>query len=305
MSNTISVYSAAKLNLYLSVGERQVDGYHSLETVFQTIDLYDRLSFELLDSNDENLIEIKVAESEQSHLVPTDKSNLVYKAARLFFRKISKSNFYLKILINKKIPVAAGLAGGSGNAAATLFALNYLSGEPLDQSQLLILAKELGSDVPFCLLGGCMLGTGRGDQLTRLSPFKDLSFVIVFPPTNETLSTKEIYSEFDKLPRLNDHNKVTTERFIETLLTKGDAISKILFNSLEEVVVSKSFWVDRAKSAIDSNGFHSLVSGSGPSVFTIAPNEAQANYLIDLLKKQGFEAGFFRPTTESFQLIVN
>lgn len=306
MSNKLTIYSAAKLNLYLSVGEKQVDGYHRLETVYQTIDLFDCLKFELNENSSEKYqIEISVSESTQSHLVPTNKSNLAYQAARLFFRKINKQNFNLKIEIDKKIPVAAGLAGGSSNAAATLFALNHLSGEPLDQNQLLLLAKELGSDVPFCLLGGCMLGTGRGDQLTRLSPFKDLLFVVVFPPKDETLSTKAIYDEFDKNPNANHQNKVSTEKFIETLLTKGDAVSKILFNSLEDAAVNQSFWVDKTKSAIDSKGFSSLVSGSGPTVFTIAPNQAQANYLIEALKEEGFEAKSFRPTTESFQVIAH
>ncbi len=303
MSNRLSIFAPAKINLYLRVGEKLPDGYHRLETVFQAIDLFDQLVFDLKESHEKGKIIIQVSPGPQSHLIPTDKSNLAYRAAKLFFDKTKLSNQDLKITISKKIPVSGGLAGGSTNAAATLYALNYLLGEPLKQDDILLLCKELGSDVPFCYLGGCMLGTGRGDQLTRLTVARELVFVVVFPPADQELSTKDVYATFDTI-EARGHNEVNIEKFVEALLTKGE-ISKLMYNSLEEAAVSLSYWVDRAKSTLDANGYSSLVSGSGPTVFTVAPNEHQAHSLIKKLEKEGLRAGIHRAIDNSFQVIAH
>lgn len=314
MNNRLSIFAPAKLNLFLKVHEKQLDGYHRLETVFQSIDLYDHLTFELFVNNPELPdsinssvcnVKIDLTKNPQSHLVPIDKSNLIYQAVRVFAKKAKLPKFTLHVQLDKRIPVAGGLAGGSANAAATLYALNYLFGEPLEQGDLLLLALELGSDVPFCLLGGSMLGTGRGDQLTRLPELQELLCVLVFPPPDVTLSTKEVYATFDKLSLSRPKDDVVVEKFLEILLTKKSDIFKYLYNSLEEASVSLSYWVDKAKSTIDSKGFTSLVSGSGPSVFTIAPNEAQALNLIRELEDEGYHAAAFRAINEPFHVIAH
>jgi 4-diphosphocytidyl-2-C-methyl-D-erythritol kinase len=306
MSKRLSVFSPAKLNLYLNVLDKGVDGYHGIETVFQGIDLFDHLIFELTEAEADFKPEIMInlSSGRQKHLVPTDKRNLVYQAAKLYFRKIEADNLNLTVTLNKNIPVSGGLAGGSSNAAATLYALNYILGEPLKQHEVLELCRELGSDVPFCYLGGCMLGTGRGDQLTRLSLPLEFIFVIVFPPADLELKAKDVYETFDKLNQ-NKKTEVSIEKFIETMLTKSTGISKYLYNSLEEAVISLSFWVDKAKSAIDSKGYTSLVSGSGPTVFTLAPNEAQAKQLRLKLVDEGFEVAIHRAIDNSFQVIAH
>ncbi len=317
MSKRLSVFAAAKINLYLKVGEKQIDDYHQIETIYQTIDLFDRLTFELLDKNNEEIpsgasrksleFKLTIVNSLQKDLIPTDKTNLIYKATRLIMDKLKISHLNLEVELEKKIPVAGGLAGGSSNAAATLFALNYLLGEPLSQSDLLNLAKELGSDIPFVLLGGCMLGTGRGDQLIRLPEPKDLLFLIVFPPADLQLKAKDIYETFDQIQEANSIPKpeISIEKFIEVLLSRKSDISKYLFNSLEESAISLSFWVDKVKSLIDAKGYKSLVSGSGPTVFTIVPNQNQGLNLLHELNKQGFTAQLHQTTSEAFQVIIH
>ncbi len=301
----LTIFAAAKLNLYLNVCEKQVDGYHRIETVFQGIDLFDQLIFSLTEENTDKLdISIKLLPGKQSHLVPTDRKNLIYQAARFFMQKIGLSGFKLEVELLKKIPVSGGMAGGSSNAAATLYALNYLFGEPLKQNELLEVCRELGSDVPFCLLGGCMLGTGRGDLLTRLTLPNDLIFVVVFPPAEIELSAKDVYEMFDKLNK-PEPSTISVEKFIETLLTKRTGVSKVLHNSLEEAVISLSYWVDKAKSAIDSRGYSALVSGSGPTIFTIAPNDVQAQQLVKSLKEEGYEASVHRAVDTAFQMIAH
>ncbi|MDX1920502.1 MAG: 4-(cytidine 5'-diphospho)-2-C-methyl-D-erythritol kinase [Candidatus Caenarcaniphilales bacterium] len=306
MHKKLTVYSSAKLNLYLNVGEKQIDGYHALETVFQSIDLYDKLEFILSAEPDKEKQEIKIIieESEQSHLLQDPKSNLIYRAAKLFFRTLKDDSFHLTVKLTKRIPIAAGLAGGSGNAAATLYALNYLLNEPFKQEVLLSLARELGSDVPFSLLGGCMLGTGRGDQLTRITETSDLIFILILPPSDITLATKEVYETFDKLSLVSNlPNKVSIEKFVQLLITQGQDASKQMFNSLEESAVTLNYWVDKAKTAIDSKGYYSLVSGSGPTVFTIAPNEYQAISLLQKLQEEGFNAQCHRSISESLMVV--
>ena len=304
----LSVFCAAKLNLFLKVCEKQMDGYHRIETVFQSIDLFDKISLEIspIDNKDKKPeINISLESSKQSHLVPTDKKNLMYQAAKLFFRKAEIQDTNLRIHIHKNIPVSGGLAGGSTNAAATLCALNYFFGELFSQTQLLDMCRELGSDVPFCLLGGCMLGTGRGDQLTRLTFPKDLVFVLVFPPSGLELKAKDVYERYDLL-QSKQPEEGRIEDFIKALLSDNKSnIAKKMMNSLEEAVVSLSYWVEEATSLIDSVGYQSLVSGSGPTVFALAPNEAQGQALIRKLKEAGYEASLHRAVSEPFQLIAH
>jgi 4-diphosphocytidyl-2-C-methyl-D-erythritol kinase len=304
MSTRLSVFAPAKLNLYLKVCEKLIDGFHRIETIYQSIDLFDQLVFEI-SKTQENRPEIKIVLSPgpQSHLLPADGRNLAYQAARLFFDKTQITHQKLKINIAKQIPISGGLAGGSTNAAATIYALNYLFGEPLEQDEMLSLCQELGSDVPFCFLGGSMIGTGRGDQLTRIALSLDYTFVLVFPPPNLELKAKEVYQSFDELNQ-QDFPEVKIEKFLEVLLTKGN-ISKYLFNSLEEAAIHSSYWVEKAKSAIDAKGFTSLVSGSGPTVFTISPNEMMAQQLSKALEADGFQTGIHRAIDNSFQIIAH
>jgi 4-diphosphocytidyl-2C-methyl-D-erythritol kinase len=308
MKQKISIFASAKLNLFLEVGTKAPDDYHDLKTIFLSIDCFDHLYFDFTKSSENSekcKITIESSNGPYKDLLPLDKSNLIYKAAKLFNDQTQFKGFELQVKIDKKIPIAGGLAGGSADAAATLRALNYFYGDPVAQSELLSLARQLGSDVPFCLLGGCMLGTGRGDQLIRLPFVEELFFIIVIPPSEVRLTAREVYQQFDVLSPLSPQKDVSIEKFIEILLTKKADTGKYLFNSLEEAVISKSFWVDEVKSFIDSRGFRSLVSGSGPTVFTMSPNHHQAINLQNELNLKGYNAVIHRPTAEAFQMIVH
>ncbi|MDX1918964.1 MAG: 4-(cytidine 5'-diphospho)-2-C-methyl-D-erythritol kinase [Candidatus Caenarcaniphilales bacterium] len=307
MFKRLSIFAPAKLNLYLKVYERQLDGYHRIETVFQSIDLFDELNFQIQEINGEGLITIRLNPGTQNDLVPTDKRNLIYRAAKAFLREAKINHLNINVNLTKKIPVGGGLAGGSTDAAATLYALNYFLNEPLRQVDLLRLARELGSDIPFCLLGGSMIGTGRGDHLTRLPVQQERIFVLIFPPPSLELKAKDIYEEFDLLSQKSrpPSRAVTLERFVELMMNHEERLDRYLYNSLEEAVIKMSYWVDRAKSAIDARGFASLVSGSGPSVFTSVQDMRAAQKLADEIEEEGFKTSIHRAIDNCFQVIVH
>ena len=286
MSRCINILAPAKLNLFLEVeaNREQLSPYHQIKTVFQSIDLFDKLQLEVSEKIKPGEIEIKVLGQDTQKGVPTGKSNLIYQAAKLFWQKSDLREQSLQVVLEKQIPVAGGLAGGSSDAAATLKALNHLNGELLKQDQLLEICQILGSDIPFCYLGGCMMGTGRGDRLTRLQVNNNLLFVVVFPPADLQLSASQIYQNFDQL-NYYSNPPLKFEKFVKKLLSKED-ISNEIFNSLEESVIQQSYWVEQVKSLIESAGFTSLVSGSGPTVFTIMPDLLLAQKLVGFLSSK-------------------
>ncbi|MCX6404057.1 MAG: 4-(cytidine 5'-diphospho)-2-C-methyl-D-erythritol kinase, partial [Actinobacteria bacterium] len=158
MKHSITVRVPGKVNVYLGVGPREVSGFHNLATVFQSVNIYDEITVE--DSDDFEI----VAEGNFAERIPTDKSNLVWAAAKLVAAACGRDP-KVKITINKSIPIAAGMAGGSADAAATLLACDALWHAEIPRDQLDAMASELGSDVPFMLHGGCAIGTSRGDVL--------------------------------------------------------------------------------------------------------------------------------------------
>ena len=164
----------AKLNLYLEVGPRREDGYHDLCTVFQTIDLYDKVAITV---HDKGGISLKC----NWPYLPTDNRNLAYRAAELFFAHTGKDNPGIYINMKKVIPVGAGMAGGSTDAAAVLRLLNRAFGYPLSKRELLELGLQLGADVPFCLMGGTMLAEGVGEQLSPLPDLPPCGIVVCKP----------------------------------------------------------------------------------------------------------------------------
>ena len=163
----------AKINLFLEVLDKRPDGYHNIETVFQSIALHDVI---VLRENTSGTVEIRC----DHPLVPLDSFNLAYRAAELLSNESGK-RYGVQIHIVKKIPIGAGLAGGSTDAAATLIGLNELWRLGYNVEDLLRLGSELGADVPFCIMGGTALGRGRGDELTRLTPFPEIPVVIGNP----------------------------------------------------------------------------------------------------------------------------
>jgi len=263
----------AKINLTLDVKGKRNDGYHEVEMIMTMIDLADRISFELLEED-------KIILASNTEMVPNDERNLIYKAASLL-----KSTFNIKlgvkISLEKHIPIAAGLAGGSSDAAATLRALNRLWDLGQDDQQLMTLGTKLGSDIPFCVVGGTALATGRGEKIKRISPIPAGWVILAKLPIS--VSTKEVYQAYQEDER-NVHPR--TEEMIQAIEQADfQRIKKLLANSLEEVTFTlypevKLLYHQMKKIAKEGV----LMSGSGPTVYALANKDSQVNRIYNGLK---------------------
>jgi 4-diphosphocytidyl-2-C-methyl-D-erythritol kinase len=257
----------AKINLTLDVLYKRPDGYHEVEMVMQTIDLSDHLTLQHLE---EDRIEISCSVP----YIPTDERNLAYKAAALI-----KRTFQIKhgvhIHLDKKIPVAAGLAGGSSDAAAVLRGLNRLWKLHLSLDDLAHLAASIGSDVPFCVYGGTAIARGRGEQIERIHHTPPHVWVVLVKPPI-AVSTADVYGALD-VNAITDHPN--TMAMLESLQANNPVakISEHLGNVLERVTFRMHPEVERIKKKMYEFGAQgALMSGSGPTVFGIVDRESRA-----------------------------
>lgn len=185
----IKVQCPAKINLNLKIVNKREDGFHNIDSVMQTISLYDYLTITV-----EDFFENKIVLSGNNAEIPYDERNLVYKAAELFLENTSSTSKKIEIYIEKNIPIAAGLAGGSTDAAGTLYGLNEIFSKPLSDAQLHNLCAQLGSDLNVCLKGGCLQTSGRGEKILPID-YKEYN-VSLIKPTNLGISAKEAYTKF-------------------------------------------------------------------------------------------------------------
>lgn len=278
---SVEVQVPAKVNLQLSVGPKESDGYHEVATVFQAISIYDQIK---VSRADEFRISIK---GDYTNGVPLDSSNLVYKAIALMAERFDIEKT-LEIEIDKSIPVAGGMAGGSADAAATLLAIDHLYGLGLSKDQLGEIARKLGSDVPFMLHGGTAVGRGHGDEVTPALSRGNYHWVIAVSSTG--LSTPAVYAECDRLrtgldikaPSLNDE-------LLQALLA-GDAIrvGKSLSNDLQAAACSirpaLRLILDMGQ---EYGALGGIVSGSGPSVAFLVADEDHSLDLAVALTSSG------------------
>lgn len=274
MKSELQVTTQAKINLLLDVIGKRDDGYHKVEMVMQSIDLADRLKFKQLQTG----IELKVDHPE----IPTDENNLVYQAAELFFNQYELGGG-LQVEINKEIPVAAGLAGGSANAAATLVAINELWNLNLSTKELQDLGAELGADVPFCLQGGTILATGIGADLRPLNSVPKLNLVLVNPPFS--VSTAEVYQSFD-LDKISNHPDLSR---MLTALKAGNKLEIIeaVDNLLAEVTMKQHSQLYKLKERLLKQGARKvLMSGSGPTMLGFVDSQSEAEKLVSQLELQ-------------------
>lgn len=278
--NSVTVKVPAKVNLQLSVGPREPDGFHNLVSVFQAVSIFDEIT--LTKSHVGSGVTIAVS-GDQTHGVPEDGSNLAVKAAHLIAKRFDFiADVHLEI--KKSIPVAGGMAGGSADAAATLVGMDALFKLEATREELLALASELGSDVPFMISGGTSVGTGRGDQLT--AALSRGTYHWVFALSTLGLSTPAVYSEFDRMraergvaaPKVND-------ALMQALLTADpEAVGKTLVNDLQAAACS----LRPALSLVlevgrDYGALGAIVSGSGPTVaFLVADEEAGLDLAVAL-----------------------
>lgn len=262
----------AKVNLSLDVVGKREDGYHLLKMLMQSIDLYDVVNVEECAEG----IHLKC----DKEYVPVDGRNTAYKAAELFI-KTYKINTGIKISIKKNIPVSAGLAGGSTDAAAVLKAMRDLYKPELADETLMELGVKIGADIPYCIVGGTALCEGIGERITKLKSFKEKILVLVKPSFG--VSTKEVYQKLD-IKKINVHPR--TDEIINAI-SRDDLInvSKNMKNVLENVTVNKHPVIRHLKSKmIDMGSIGVLMSGSGPTVFGFFEDMLSAQLCYDYLK---------------------
>lgn len=253
----IKIQTPAKINLTLEVLGKRPDGFHAIQSIMHTVGLFDYLTISVFDTDEVNN---GILLSGTSNEIPYDEKNIVYKAAKLFFDELGIQNKSVKIFIEKNIPVAAGLAGGSTNASGTLFGLNEIFANPLSAKELHKIAASLGSDLNFCLDGGCALCTGRGEVIEQI-PAVDFS-VSLIKPKNLGISAKEAYQKF---ALLHDKSIPNNTLKLKELLLKNQFDGDLIYNSLEKAILPGYKVLRELKSKIPG----SMMSGSGPTFFVL------------------------------------
>jgi 4-diphosphocytidyl-2-C-methyl-D-erythritol kinase len=269
----IELPAYAKINFSLDVIRRREDGYHELKTVMQTISLHDTVC---LEATGEAGIQLECSDGS----VPVNSTNTAWRAAELMFGRYGMAGG-LRIRIIKGIPAAAGLAGGSADAAAVLKGVNELYGLGLDAGELKQTGLQVGADVPFCIEGGTRLAEGIGEILTSLPDFGGVDVVIIRPYIE--VSTPWVYSQFDLLQATKE-DRPDTGKLIRALADRDiKAASPHMKNVLELVTMRRYEIVRQAKTRMEEAGAEAcLMSGSGPSVFGLFadPEKAQHAYAV-------------------------
>lgn len=282
--------ACAKINLLLDIMGRRDDGYHIVKMVMQSVDLQDTVIVSLTGEPGEIKLICTGAE------IPEDSSNIAYKAAELFYEETELTNPGICIKIKKKIPVAAGLAGGSADAAAVLTALNSLHDDVLPIEQLADIAENLGADVPFCLTGGTMLSEGIG---TILSPLPDMPecFIVIAKPDMSVI-TAEAYKAFDSL---KDVSHPDCQNMIDAICMRDlSAVSKSVGNVFEQVIEDDT--VAMIRTVMRDNGASAAcMSGSGPSVFGIFENKSDADHCASELRDFTEQAVVCKPSCTAIE----
>ncbi len=272
-----TLYEAAyaKLNLTLDVLDKREDGYHDIKSVMQTVSIRDDIEIDVGTGGEWTL-------SCDREGVPCDSRNLAWKAAKLYCEKMDKDPDGLAIRITKRIPMEAGMAGGSADAAAVLRALNDYYGNPLSILALAELGAEVGSDVPFCVLCGTAMAEGRGERLRKLPDMPDC-FIVVCKPEFSS-STPELYRKIDEsvIGKRPDHQAM------ESALLAGDLqkIAQNLYNVFDPLVTQEHLELNYIKSIFNSYGsIGQQMTGSGSAVFAITESFEYAAVMCNMLKE--------------------
>lgn len=264
----------AKLNLTLDVLDKRPDGYHDIKSIMQTVSIRDDIEIDVGTGKPWKII----CETEG---VPTDERNLVWKAAEVFFDATGKDPNGLEIRITKRIPMEAGLGGGSADAAAVLRALNRHYGAPLSILALAELGAQVGSDVPFCTICGTAMVEGRGERLRKLPDMPEC-FIVVCKPEFSS-STPELYRKLDEtaIPKRPDH------KAMESALLAGDIgkVAENLYNVFDPVVTADHLELNYIKSIFNSYGAVGFqMTGSGSACYCILPSFEFAAVVCNMLR---------------------
>lgn len=261
-TGSVTVRVPGKVNLYLDVGDRRDDGYHELTTVFHAVSLLDEVTVRTAD-----VLSLEVS-GEGADSLPTDHRNLAWRAAELMAEHVGRAPD-VEISIEKTIPVAGGMAGGSADAAAVLVAMNSLWELGVPRRELHALAAQLGSDVPFALQGGTALGTGRGEELATVLARNTFHWVLAFSPGG--LSTTTVFGEIDRLRAQQDRThppRLESPEPVLAALASGDPaqLAPLLGNDLQPAALSLDPSLRRTlRAGVDAGALAGVVSGSGPT----------------------------------------
>lgn len=269
-TGSVTVRVPGKVNLYLAVGDRRPDGYHELTTVFHAVSLFDEITVRNAD-----VLSLELS-GEGVDELPTDERNLAWQAAEKMAEHVGRAPD-VSIAIDKSIPVAGGMAGGSADAAAVLVAINELWELGVPRRDLHMLAAQLGSDVPFALHGGTALGTGRGEELATVLSRSTFHWVLAFAVSG--LSTAAVFSELDRLRKVGAPPRLDEPGPVLAALAAGDPqqLAPLLGNDLQPAAVSLDSALRRGlRAGVEAGALAAIVSGSGPTCAFLCASAASA-----------------------------
>ncbi len=269
-TGSVTVRVPGKVNLYLAVGDRRADGYHELTTVFHAVSLFDDVTVRTADVMSLDVI------GEGAGTLPRDERNLAWQAAELMAEHVGRTPD-VAITIEKSIPVAGGMAGGSADAAAVLVAVNALWEQGVPRRDLHALAARLGSDVPFALHGGTALGTGRGEELATVLSRNTFHWVLAFGRGG--LSTAKVFAEIDRLREIGAPPRLAAAEPVLSALAAGDPfeLAPLLGNELQPAAASLDPDLRRTlRAGAEAGALAGIVSGSGPTCAFLCASPAAA-----------------------------
>lgn len=282
MSDILKLKALAKINLGLDVLGKRENGYHDVRMVMQTIYLYDNVT---LQKTEEPGIQLAT----NLFYLPVDEKNIAYKAAKMLMEEF-RIQGGVKIILDKHIPVAAGMAGGSSNAAAVLVGMNRLFRLGLSEQDLMERGVQLGADVPYCVMRGTVLAEGIGEILTPLAPLPKCYILVAKPSIS--VSTKTVYEKLDA-HEIADHPDIDG---VIAGLKAGDLqmVAGAMGNVLERVTVEDYPIIDEIKTVMKNAGaLNGMMSGSGPTVFGIFDDKEKMRYAARVLRRSGLAKNVF------------
>jgi 4-diphosphocytidyl-2-C-methyl-D-erythritol kinase len=290
----VRAVTRAKVNLSLEIIRRRKDGFHEIETIFQSIDLADELEIDL---NTTGSVGVTCSKSG----IPTDETNLCHRAL-VALRPFAGDSLGANIHIQKNIPAGSGLGGGSANAAGVLLAVNKVLGLRIPEKQLAEVAERLGSDVPFMLHGGTMLGRGKGEILTPLDVLKGGFFTIVIPQIS--ISTAWVYENYKFA--LTKHRQRINLRAVNAVLARFPAVTASFRNALEDVVCPAYPVVSGIlDELLSTRPCFASMTGSGSALYAIYDSEAEAEETAERYLVRGYYSSVTKPAKRAVDIFVD
>lgn len=287
----LKAYAPAKINLGLEILSKRPDGYHNVDMIMQSINLFDEVTLE-------ETFDGKISVFNEKNTSCPQNEDIAFKCADLFFKETKVPFSGIKIEIKKNIPISAGLAGGSADGAAVLVLLNHMYDEKVSLNELLEIGGKIGADIPFCILGGTARASGKGTEIKKIPEFNDYFLVLTKPGIS--ICTKRAYSLFDSAQIKNFKSFEKMEESLKNADFSG--FSGSLFNRFEELVQSSEVF-NIKKKMLDLGAVSSLMSGSGPSVYGVFEDETTALKCLSEVKKFYPQTFLCRPIDHGVKII--